>query len=279
MKRNRLCAMVCEAGLLFCLVLPIISGSALQAGEERVVSNRDLVGPLRIKLPDLQVTQISLSKKCELEVTIANIGSAGVPNSAYLGVPSVVIQLFKGHVPGPTIDLKKFDPLGKLKSPGGTATYVWPAVIASAGFDVNPPKIKVVADAKNALKEANETNNELTQGVLCKTKASIAIYAVDPPKADDMCWYRGEQNTYGILWTAIHYSYPTIQKITLTCLENWDQEPYVPCNIVTTIGNNAPNSGSFFFKLSPASIHTGRYEIRIYGYGGIVSNVFSHCIF
>lgn len=279
MKRNRTLGWVCEAGILFCLVLPIIAGSTLQAGEDQVVRNRDLVGTLRVKLPDLSVKQISLLKNCQLEVTIANIGSAGVPDSAYQGVQGVSIRLFRGHVAGPEIGLKVFDPLGKLKSPGGTATYVWPNALAANNFDVNPPKIKVIADPKNALQEANETNNELTQEVICKAKASIEIYAVDPPKGDDMCWYRGEQNTYGILWKTVNYGYPTIQKITLTCLENWDQDPYVPCNIVTTIGNNAPNTGSFFFKLPPATIHTGRYEIRIYGNGGVVSNVFSHCIF
>jgi hypothetical protein len=271
--------MVCGAGLLFCLALPVISGSALNARDEQVVNRRDFTGALRAKLPDLLVQQISLSKNCQLEVTIANIGPAGVPDSSYLGVQSVSIQLFSGHVTGPVIGLKVFDPLGKLKSPGGVATYAWPAVNIFNGLDVKPPKIKVIVDPKNVLKEANEANNELIKEVICKAKAVIEIYAVDPPKAEDMCWYRGEQNTYGILWKTVNYGYPTIQKITLTCLENWDQEPYVPCNIVTTIGNNAPNTGSFFFKLSPANIHTGRYEIRIYGNGGVISNVFPHCIF
>ena len=279
MKRNKTFWIILGAGLVLFLVFPIMSGSALQARVEQVVSNRDFIGTMRMKLPDLVVKQISLSKKCELEVTIANIGIAGVPDSSYQGVQSVSIQLFSGHVLGPSVGLKVFDPLGKLKSPGGTATYAWPGVIVSNGFDVNLPKIKVVVDPKNVLKEANETNNELTQGVICKAKVSIVIYAVDPPKGDDMCWYRGAQNTYGILWKTVNYGYPTIQKITLTCLENWDQEPYVPCNIVTTIGNNAPNTGSFFFQLPPATIHTGNYEIRIYGHGGVVSNVFSHCIF
>ena len=279
MKRNRTLLMVCEAGILFCSVLSIIAGSALQAGEEQVVRNRDLVGTMRVKLPDLQVKQISLSKNCELSVTIANIGSAGVPVSSYKGLQSVSIQLFKGHVTGHVIGLEVFDPLGKLKSPGGTATYVWPAVLASNNFDVKPPKIKVVVDPKNALKEANETNNELTQEVICKANASIKIYAVDPPKADFICWYRGAGNTYGILWNTVNYGSTTIQKITLTCIENWDQEPYVPCHIVTTIGSNAPNTGSFFFQLPPATIHTGSYEIRVYGHGGVVSNVFMYCIF
>jgi len=271
--------MVFGAGLVLCLVLPVMSGSALNGGDEQIARSRDFSGTFRTKLPDLLVQQLYLSKNCGLEVIIANIGSAGVPDSSYQGVQGVVVQLFNGHILGPVVSLKVFDPLGKLKTPGGTATYAWPGVIVSKGLDVNPPKIKVVVDPKNVLKEANETNNELTQGVICKAKASIEIYAVDPPKGDDMCWYRGAQNTYGILWKTVNYGYPTIQKITLTCLENWDQEPYVPCNIVTTIGNNAPNTGSFFFQLSPATIHTGRYEIRIYGNGGVVSNVFSHCIF
>jgi hypothetical protein len=279
MKKNRALRMIFGAGLAFCLVLPVISGSALNGGDERIAKSRDLAGTFRMKLPDLQVKQISVSKNCGLEVTVANIGLGGVPDSAYQGIPSVSIQLFSGHGLGPSVGLNVFDPLGKLKSPGGTVTYAWPGVIVSMGFDVNPPKIKVVIDPKNVLKEANETNNELTREVICKAKASIEIYAVDPPKGDDMCWYRGAQNTYGILWKTVNYGYPTIQKITLTCLENWDQEPYVPCNIVTTIGNNAPNTGSFFFQLPPATIHTGNYEIRIYGHGGVVSNVFAHCIF
>jgi hypothetical protein len=271
--------MVFGAGLVLCLVVPLMLEPALQAREQQVAGNRDLIGTMRVNLPDLQVKQISLSKNCELEVTIANIGAAGVPDSAYQGVQGVSIQLFYGHVTGPWISLAAFDPLGKLKSPGKTATYTWPAVIASRGINAILPKIKVVVDPKNVLKEANETNNELTQELICKTKVSIKIYAVDPPKADFICWYRGAQNTYGILWNTVNYGYTTIQKITLTCIENWDQEPYVPCHIVTTIGNNAPNTGSFFFQLPPATIHTGSYEIRVYGHGGVVSNVFMYCIF
>jgi len=279
MKREFGSKLFWTVGLVFSLVLLAFSGSSLDARDEKVVRSRDFIETGRLKLPDLQVKLIEVTRKCELQVTIANIGAAGVPESCYLGLGSVLVQLFKGNILGSSIGLKVFDPLGKLKAPGGTATYVWPAMNISMGRDMKPPKIRAVVDPKNVLAESNETNNELTQEVICKAKASIVIYDVDPPKAEDMCWYRGEQNTYGILWKTVNYTYTTMQKITLTCIENWDQEPYVLCNAVTTIGNNMPNTGSFFFQLSPGNIHTGRYEIRVYGNGGVVSNVFLHCIF
>ena len=99
-----------------------------------------------MNLPDLLVKEIGLSKNCEYSITIANNGSAGVPESSYSGNNSVSIQLSMGHTHALTIELRALDPKGQLKSPGGTVTYVWAPIIASKQFDLDSPKIKVVVD-------------------------------------------------------------------------------------------------------------------------------------
>lgn len=265
------------AGLLFFLALPIFAAMAPAAADEKLSIKDGVLKPVKIVLPDLQMKEISLSKNCELQATIANIGKGGVPDSAYNMLGGVVIKVFKGIKLMNSIGLKDFDPKKKLKNPGEMVTYVWPSSKVSTVYSQFNKEFRVVADAGNSLKEENESNNELTKELKCMAKPSLTIYDVDPPKADFVCWYRGANNTFGILWKTINYMYPNIQKITLTCLESWDQDPPVPCGEVTTLGANAPNSGKFFFHL-PGTIHTGQYEIRVYGYGGIVSNVFIYCI-
>lgn len=282
MKRNRILGMICGAGIVFCSILPIIAGSALQVGQEQVASNRDLIGTMRLKLPDLLVKEISLSKKCELEVTIANIGTAGVPASAYLGIKSVAVQLFKGHIPGPVIGLNAFDPLGKLKSPGGTATYVWPGVAVANGPDVNLPKFKVVVDPKNVLEEANETNNELTKGLICPLKPSITITHIHPTLEEVICWYhQNPPNKFKciIFWTTKNYFYPKIKKIALICkMYSSNGTNYLPCNSVYTLATDVPNSGEYHFDLPYTSEHIGDFELKIYGYGNCESPAYPVCL-
>ncbi len=258
--------------LFFALAKPAMA-------DRQILEKPGLTQSLRgMKLPDLKVVKVELTEKCRLKVTIANVGAMGVPDSAYSKAAGVIIQVFQGTELKSTVKLGEFDSQGGLKAPGGTATFTWPAMVP-LHFGIAPSikSVRVVVDPVNALKEANEANNELLASLVCKKKAVITIYEVDPPKAEGQCWYRGAQNTYGILWTTADYSYPNMEKITLTCIESWDQEPYVPCNEVITVGSNMPNTGKFFFHL-PVTVHTGRYEVRVYGYGGAVSAVFPYCI-
>lgn len=120
------------------------------------------------KLPDLVVRDIRLIKNCKIQVTIANIGTAGVPSSYYDNPDAVAVQMYKGSQPWGGIILSGFDPAGKLKSPGGVATHVWFPLAANLNLSPGTHSIKVIVDVGGVLTELNETNNSLTRRVSCK---------------------------------------------------------------------------------------------------------------
>ncbi len=120
------------------------------------------------KLPDLVVKDISLIRDCKIQVTIANIGTAGVPDSYYDLPDAVAVQMYKEAQPWGGMILKMFDPAGNLKAPGGIATHVWFPLAANLNLTPGTHSIKVIADFHSKLTELNETNNTLTQRVTCK---------------------------------------------------------------------------------------------------------------
>ena len=111
------------------------------------------------KLPDLIVRDIRLIKDCKIEVTIRNIGTAGVPPSYYNLPNAVGVQMYKGTQPWGGIILKGFDPAGKLKAPGGTATHIWFPRAANLDLTPGTHSIKVIVDNGKVLTELSETNN------------------------------------------------------------------------------------------------------------------------
>jgi hypothetical protein len=119
------------------------------------------------RLPDLVVKYIRLIKDCKIEVTIANIGKAGVPASYYDNPDAVAVQMYNGTKPWGGMILKMFDPDGKLKSPGGVATHTWFPDAANLNLNAGTHTIKVIADVHNALTEAKETNNSLVKRLSC----------------------------------------------------------------------------------------------------------------
>lgn len=123
------------------------------------------------KLPDLIVRDIRLVKGCKIQVTLKNIGTAGVPSSYYDLPNAVGVQMYNGGKPWGGIILKGFDPAGKLKSPGGTATHIWFPNAANLNLGGGTHSIKVEVDNGKVLTELNETNNTLTRRLTCKKLA------------------------------------------------------------------------------------------------------------
>jgi hypothetical protein len=145
------------------------------------------------RLPDLVVRDIRLIKNCKIQVTIANIGTAGVPSSYYDNPDAVAVQMYKGSQAWGGMILKMFDPAGKLKSPGGIATHVWFPLAANLNLSPGTHSIKVIVDVHKKLTELNETNNSLTRRVTCKKLVSAIgtqiatttrppVLAIKPPK-------------------------------------------------------------------------------------------------
>jgi hypothetical protein len=124
------------------------------------------------KMPDLIVRDIRLVKGCKIQVTVKNIGNAGVPASYYNLPNAVGVQMYKNGNPWGGIILSGFDPGGNLKSPGGAATHIWFPKAANLNLGAGVHSLKVVVDNNKKLAESNETNNSLTRRVNCK-KLSI----------------------------------------------------------------------------------------------------------
>jgi hypothetical protein len=134
------------------------------------------------RMPDLVVKDIRLIKNCKIQVTIKNIGTAGVPSSSY---ETVGVQMYKGNQPWGGIILKGFDPPGKLKVPGGTATHVWFPLAANLDLGGGTHTIKVIADHGSVLPELNETNNTRTERLICRkltpATGTAVVTATKPP--------------------------------------------------------------------------------------------------
>lgn len=124
------------------------------------------------KLPDLIVRDIRLIENCKIQVTIANIGTAGVPASNYDLPDAVAVQMYNGSQAWGGMILKMFDPAGNLKAPGGIATHVWFPDAANLNLSPGTHTLKVIVDFHNKLTELNEANNTLTRRVTCKKTIS-----------------------------------------------------------------------------------------------------------
>ncbi len=126
------------------------------------------------KLPDLIVKNIKLVNDCKIAVTVANIGNAGVPADKYVLPNAVGIQMYNGSKPWGGLILSGFDPAGKLKNPGGVATYIWFPGAANLNLKPGWNTLKVIADNNKNLTELKEDNNTLTKRVYCKKTADTA---------------------------------------------------------------------------------------------------------
>lgn len=120
----------------------------------------------RSKLPDLQVVNIFLSKKCQVVVKVRNNGPGFVPDSVWtVHLPkssSVYIYINGKKWGGRTI--WKFDPGKSLKSPGGTALYTSSLIVKTSA------KITATIDNTLQVTEGNEMNNKLSKAVKCGLK-------------------------------------------------------------------------------------------------------------
>jgi hypothetical protein len=140
-------------------------------------TNNSLTKRLSCKgaLPDLIVSNMEMvtgtqAAGCLLRVTLKNIGTAGVPDTAYAGSGST-IQLYYGANPHSLMTLAQFDPSGLLKTPGASVSKIWVAGAAAPadlvlGSGITHP-LKVNADANNAVAEAMENNNSQTKSLTC----------------------------------------------------------------------------------------------------------------
>lgn len=117
---------------------------------------------------DLIVSDIRLIKDCKIQVTLKNIGHAGVPADKYNLPDAVGVQMTKDGTPWGGIILSGFDPDGHLKTPGSSASWIWFPGAANLNLSPGAHNIKVEVDNNNKLDEESESNNTLTKTLRCE---------------------------------------------------------------------------------------------------------------
>jgi hypothetical protein len=132
------------------------------------------------RMPDLIVSDIALVQGCKIKVTLKNIGTAGVPAAKYNLPKAVGVQMYKGTQPWGGIILKGFDAAGKLKVPGGTASWIWFPGAANLNLGPGTHTIRVVVDHNKNLAELNESNNSRTERLTCGSGGGTPPYANKP---------------------------------------------------------------------------------------------------
>jgi hypothetical protein len=158
-------------GILFLFIS--ISSAGMLFAQPRIRPDKPVLRPpikkpLRKSLrPDLIVSNIDLIQDCWIRVTIQNIGTAGVPDAVYAG-NVCAIQMYEGNQPHGGMVLSVFDPGGQLKTPGTSVSRVWFQGSPGLNLDPGTHAIRVDVDADNAVAEANESNNSLTQNLTCQ---------------------------------------------------------------------------------------------------------------
>ncbi len=120
--------------------------------------------PEQPKKPDLIVSNIKLTSNCMISYTIKNIGTAGVPASAYNNTNKQFLQFYDGTKFMGGISLKASDPYNHLQSPGGSEFGT-----ANPGnyTPEGPHSIKIVVDTINIVDETNENNNNRILNQTC----------------------------------------------------------------------------------------------------------------
>ena len=112
------------------------------------------------QLPDLTITELKVNQQCQVEVTIKNLGPGSLSETAFYVGTQPALQLYKGNAPGGAVKLNA----RSLQPAGGTYTHTFVAnnQVVSGSFNY-----RAKVDKNNIVVEANENNNEMTNGLSC----------------------------------------------------------------------------------------------------------------
>jgi len=144
------------------LVFLLILNGGLVYGQTKNRTKMPVMGS--VGHPDLVVNQVQVVDGCKLKITLKNIGTAGVPDSAYGSSPATSVQ-FRATVDGsPFISgwLDVLDSAKALKRPGAYSHWTW-----TRPLPAGTKTVLVEIDTSNKLAEANETNNSYRKTYTC----------------------------------------------------------------------------------------------------------------
>ena len=140
------------------------AGSGSQSeGDDTNIEDIKIDGSLgdRLNLPDLVIHGLSLTDDCSLVITVKNIGSGQVPDSAWSIEQSIVdLEVDGGGWNG--FLLRDFDQQKQLQPPGGMITVVTEQKVSNTAF------IEVQADRHDMVTETSGHNNGKTETLTCQ---------------------------------------------------------------------------------------------------------------
>ncbi|MCK5003948.1 MAG: hypothetical protein KAS21_02620 [Candidatus Aminicenantes bacterium] len=189
----------------FLFIVPLLSAQQKVDLKPVKVNTNTLA---RIKLPDLVVSNIvviKINNECKVELTIRNIGTAGVPAEKYgmVGDDSKAssVRVKIGAIPSTGRYLRLVDPDGKLKIPGGIVKHIWFKTDDFSTVPAGLHSITATVDDNTKIAELNENNNRMTKRLVCKmpkrpdlTIKRIYIKPPNPNKGDLIYFYAQIQN-------------------------------------------------------------------------------------
>ncbi len=115
-------------------------------------------------LPDLIVERCWQAKGCRFICRFKNIGSGAIPDDRHARSEAHISAGSENPPIKNPIRLKRIDPAGKLKSPGGSVDYDTGCVATAAATGL------VWIDTNHQIHEANETNNGANPRLIRCTK-------------------------------------------------------------------------------------------------------------
>lgn len=125
--------------------------------------------PITKKTTDLAIQSITLNPQCEVTVTLANSGSAVIPDSAYQS-PGTILQSMTKSGPWGGAALYAMDPARKLKQPGAKVSYsvfkrpLKPGESLRISMTLKP----------GGYRDSNGGNNRMAQLLRCPGRPGVA---------------------------------------------------------------------------------------------------------
>jgi len=117
--------------------------------------------------PDLTVTDIVVTRSCQLSMTLKNTGTGSVPEAAYSNSSGAVVQMMIDGIAWGGVRLFIADPSRALQTPGASVTHVWfpntPNLLLPSGVH----SVEAVIDSANSVVESIETNNTRRERMIC----------------------------------------------------------------------------------------------------------------
>ncbi|MFZ5550629.1 MAG: Calx-beta domain-containing protein [Pseudomonadota bacterium] len=118
-------------------------------------------------LPDLQVSAIRVVEACEIELTLTNAGTGGVPEAAYHPTAGATVQMRADGQAWGGLRLLGADPSRLLQTPGSSVTHRWFPDTPNLQLAPGLHQLEATVDGNQVVAESVEGNNTRRQRASC----------------------------------------------------------------------------------------------------------------